>query len=365
MGPQDASAFAAISTVRTAVEQDIAAQIYNRLPAEISRQRIRMYGFKWMRTAGLTDKIDDSRVFQFTLSIGDLYTRMGNQSILLTKSLMTLDGIGTNGNPALRAARKTTVKLVQHLIDTADALMQSAKQLKVSATHLLPITSPSASPEPGTEMEGDGEEEEENTHEQEEEEEDEEEEEEEDEEEEEEEDEEEETRIHMPVWNPRHRFIAHRGVPNSALQVHLPGVSMGEINIKIVESANGSDGILVISGFKRPTPGQWQQYQQMRKYAHVHGQQSDAGFGEFTVKADLGHGQINTSGIQCGIEAGVLNVHLPKRNCFPTRREHHRQHNRHPRFARHSQLTGSSPQGRRPHPFGFPGMFTQDPGVCF
>merc|ERR1712086_26291 len=269
MGPQDASAFAAISTVRTAVEQDIAAQIYNRLPAEISRQRIRMYGFKWMRTAGLTDKIDDSRVFQFTLSIGDLYTRMGNQSILLTKSLMTLDGIGTNGNPALRAARKTTVKLVQHLIDTADALMQSAKQLKVSATHLLPITSPSASPEPGTEMEGDGEEEEE-------------EEEEEDEEEEEEEDEEEETRIHMPVWNPRHRFIAHRGVPNSALQVHLPGVSMGEINIKIVESANGSDGILVISGFKRPTPGQWQQYQQMRKYAHVHGQQSDAGFGEFT-----------------------------------------------------------------------------------
>jgi len=341
--PEDQATRDYIDVIRNSVQQNIRPLVITRLPEELSRQRVRLAALKWMKYAGLTDKAHNNRLFKFTLTVGELYTRCGNQSIALTKLLMRLDNISTHGNQDLRCQRKTCVVLVQDMLSQADALVEAAKHLKSVSKDVLrasPPPSPAQLHDEQHEDEMDIEEQHEETVEE-----DEEEEEEEGEEEQEQEDEDKHSTL--PQWAPEYRLAAHRGVPNSALQVRLPNVLMTDIEVNIADESSGSDGVLIVSGTKRPTTRQWYHYQH---YCAL-GRNVRAPFGKFEVKVDLGRGVVNTSGIGCSMEpgTGILTVLLPKKNRFPTRR--------HPQLHRQRPMSQQAPHGHH-SPYPQPGAFS-------
>merc|ERR1712137_1237318 len=197
----------------------------------------------------------------------------------LTKYLLDLDNINSNGNHQLRAARKACVIRVQALLEESDALVKKMLHLKSTVKTRLPSVPPASFEcEPDLNQMGlnecigqseediscsedimvdieydeeEGEKEDEEGEEERDEEDDEGEDEEDDEGEDEGEDEEDEGQNEqmeeeeekyeliappMPVWDPHYRLTSHQGFPNSALQVHLPGVAFEDLTLKIVSN---------------------------------------------------------------------------------------------------------------------------------
>merc|ERR1719158_1255393 len=341
--PQDLATRESIARIRAAVDEEIRPLVEARLPDEVRRQAVRMAALKWMRHAGLvadpsgagvaagaggtggtassihtsrctgqhgqhctatrgTGRASDARLFAFTLGVGDLYTRCGNAKIALEKHLIQLDNTETRGHPAVRAERKAVVVLVQRVIDDADALVEKAKKLRAMTKAVLQASPPPSPAQSEEEQEGEEAADDDSMEEVEEEEVEEGEEEEEEEEEEkgeeqedgmlEEEEEEEAEQPQMPVWEPEHRLISHRGVPHSALQLRLPGVPLSAVQVEIKDDgesmSSGScqgDGVLVVHGVKQPTAWQWRVWQQRQQQQRRRQQQQlGAPFGRFEVR---------------------------------------------------------------------------------
>merc|ERR1719444_692031 len=101
-----------------------------RLPRLHERVLAKVYAWKWMMNTIRKGTDQRSALKEVLISLGSHQYQAASPAELLTRQLLDLDNIESNGNEGVRRQRKDLVVRVQSLLEEADDASKIALKLK-------------------------------------------------------------------------------------------------------------------------------------------------------------------------------------------------------------------------------------------